>query len=142
MIIGYTTGVFDLFHVGHLNILRESKAMCDYLVVGCTTNNLVLQRKNKQPIIPHNERIEILKSIRYVDQVVIQDTMDKFKAYQKYKFNIMFVGDDWKNHPYWLKIEKKFKLFDVKIVYLPYTRNTSSTKINKILDLFIDKENK
>ena len=141
MIIGYTTGVFDLFHVGHVNILRQSKAMCDYLIVGCTTDELVRQRKNKVPIIPHKERVEILSSIKYVDQVVSQDSMDKFEAYDKYKFNIMFVGDDWKGHPKWQQMEQNFNALKVKIIYFPYTRNTSSTKINKILDSYLENYN-
>ena len=136
MIIGYTAGVFDLFHIGHINILRKSKELCDYLIVGCTIDKIVFKRKNKFPVIPYLERIEILKSIKYVDKVVPQNSMDKMLAYQKYKFNMMFVGDDWKGDSKWQELEKKFKKFGVKIIYFPYTNSTSSTKINKILDTY------
>jgi glycerol-3-phosphate cytidylyltransferase len=135
-LIGYTTGVFDLFHIGHLNILEKSKSMCDYLIVGCTSDELVQHRKHKQPIIPINERISIVESIKYVDQVVEQNSMDKFAAYEKYKFDIMFVGDDWKGTVKWQELEDKFTCLGVKIVYFPYTTSTSSTKVNNILDSF------
>ena len=94
MVIGYTTGVFDLFHIGHINILKNAKSMCDKLIVGVSTDELVLY-KNKRPIIPFNERIEIVGSVKYVDIAVPQTSMDKIDAYNRYKFNIMFVGDDW-----------------------------------------------
>lgn len=139
MIIGYTTGVFDLFHVGHVNILRNAKSMCDYLIVGCISDDFVFKRKNKYPIIPIDERIEILKSIKYVDQVVSinnMDNMEKLDAHTRYQFNIIFVGDDWKGSDTWNKLEIEFAKIGVKIVYFPYTHQTSSTKINKILDIY------
>jgi glycerol-3-phosphate cytidylyltransferase len=135
-IIGYTTGVYDLFHVGHLNLLQNSKGLCDFLIVGCTIDELVINRKNKSPVIPFLERVEILKSIKFVDAVVPQDNMDKMEAWRKYHFDIMFVGDDWKGSSEWEKIEKEFNSIGVKIIYFPYTQSTSSTKINNILDQF------
>ncbi|MEI6139837.1 MAG: adenylyltransferase/cytidyltransferase family protein [Mariniphaga sp.] len=135
-IIGYTTGVYDLFHIGHLNLLKNAKQMCDFLIVGCTTDELVLERKNKEPIIPFNERVQILESIKYVDSVVAQNNMNKMDAWQRYRFDIMFVGDDWKGSPQWESIEKGFKDIGVNIIYFPYTINTSSTKINNVLDAF------
>ena len=107
-IIGYTTGVFDLFHIGHLNILKKSKLLCDYLIVGVTTDKLV-QYKFKKAVIPFKERVKIVKSIKYVDEVVPQNSMNKIYAWKKYRFNIMFVGDDWKNTKKWDKIENEFK---------------------------------
>jgi glycerol-3-phosphate cytidylyltransferase len=136
VIVGYTTGVFDLFHIGHVNILRNAKSVCDYLIVGCTADNLVFERKNKYPIIPIEERIQILRAIKYVDEVVIQDKMDKMDAYNKYKFNVMIVGDDWQNTPAWNKIEQDFARIGVSVLYFPYTKGTSSTKINSIIDRF------
>lgn len=136
MIIGYTTGVFDLFHIGHLNLLKNAKGLCDYLIVGCTTDKLVKERKNKSPVIPFDERVEILKSLKFVDCVVPQNSMNKLEAWNRYRFDVMFVGDDWKDSPSWSTIENEFKEIGVRIIYFPYTQKTSSTKINEILDNF------
>lgn len=132
MLIGYTTGVFDLFHVGHLNMLKNAKAMCDKLIVGVTTDELV-SYKHKRAVIPFEERIEIVRNIKYVDAVVPQDTMDKFKMWNKLKFDVMFVGDDWHNTDKWNAYEKQFSAVGVKIVYFPYYKGTSSTLINETL---------
>ncbi len=134
MIIGYTTGVFDLFHVGHLNIINNSKKMCDKLIVGVTTDELIQEYKKKKCVIPFNERVEIVSSIKGVDLVVPQENMNKVEAWKKIKFNIMFVGDDWYDTPKWNQIEKDLNLKGVKIVYFPYTKTTSSTLINKTLE--------
>ena len=131
-IIGYTTGVFDLFHIGHLNLLINAKSLCDKLIVGVTTDELV-SYKNKKAVIPFIERCEIVRSIKYVDLIVPQENMDKYEAWKKLKFDIMFVGDDWHNTEKWNDIEKQFKKVGVKVVYFPYTKGTSSTLINQIL---------
>lgn len=133
MIIGYTTGVYDLFHVGHLNLLRNAKGMCDKLMVGVTTDELV-KYKNKKPVIPFEERIEIVRNIKYVDMAIPQKEIDKFEAWKKYKFDVLFVGDDWYQDKYWEEMEKKFKKVGVKIMYFPYTKTTSSTLINNTLN--------
>ena len=133
MIIGYTTGVFDLFHIGHLNILRRAREKCDKLIVGVTTDELLKIYKNKSPIIPFEERISIVKSIKYVDEVVPQENMDKLSHWDYLKFNVVFVGDDWQNTDKWNKIESDFNKIGVKVVYFPYTEGTSSTLINEIL---------
>jgi glycerol-3-phosphate cytidylyltransferase len=133
MIIGYTTGVYDLFHIGHLNILNKSKKMCDKLIVGVTTDELMMTYKNKKSVIPFEERSEIVSNIKCVDVVVPQDSMNKIDAWKKLKFNIMFVGDDWHDTPKWNIIEEELKKQDVKIVYFPYTKGTSSTIINDTL---------
>lgn len=132
MIVGYTTGVYDLFHVGHLNILRKAKSMCDKLIVGVSTDELV-KYKNKKAVIPFEERCEIVSSIKYVDVVVPQENLDKFESWKKLKFDILFVGDDWYNTERWKELEKKFKEKKVKVVYFPYTKGTSSTLINQML---------
>ena len=133
--IGYTTGVFDMFHIGHLNILRKAKEKCDYLVVGVSTDELVYRYKDKQPIIPFEERAEILRHIIYVDEVVAQIDRDKFKAWKKVKFNVMFVGDDWKGSPIFEKVENEFNTVGVEVIYFPYTKGTSSTILReKILN--------
>ena len=132
MIIGYTTGVFDLFHIGHLNLLKNAKGMCDKLIVGVTTDELV-SYKNKKAVIPFEERLEIVRSIKYVDAAIPQENMNKFEAWQKLKFDVMFVGDDWFNTPKWQEFEKQFKEVGVRIVYFPYTKGTSSTLLNETL---------
>jgi len=133
MIIGYTTGVFDLFHVGHLNILRNAKAMCDRLIVGVTIDELVAY-KNKSAVIPFEERIEIVRMCKYVDLAVPQTNMDKLEAHDRYGFNLMFVGDDWFKSDKWNAFEAELEQRSVKIIYFPYTKSTSSTLINQTLE--------
>lgn len=135
MVIGYTTGVFDLFHIGHLNMLKNAKSLCDKLIVGVTVDELVAY-KNKKAIIPFEERIEIVRNIKYVDAAVPQFTMDKFETWEKLHFDIMFVGDDWYGTDKWRDYEEKFNNVGVRIIYFPYTKGTSSTLINQtLLDL-------
>ncbi len=133
MIIGYTTGVFDLFHIGHLNLLRNARGMCDKLVVGVTTDSLVAY-KNKKAVIPHAERMEIVRAIRFVDSVIPQENMDKFEMWKKLKFDIMFVGGDWYETPKWRDYEEAFGEVGVRIIYFPYTKGTSSTLVNETLE--------
>lgn len=132
MIIGYTSGVFDLFHVGHLNLLRNAKGLCDRLIVGVTTDELV-SYKNKRAVIQQSERMEIVRNIKFVDAVVPQENMDKIAMWEKLKFDIMFVGDDWYASEKWDKLEQDFRERGVNIVYFPYTKGTSSTLINDTL---------
>ena len=132
MKIGYTTGVFDLFHIGHLNLLRNARALCDKLVVGVTTDDLV-SYKHKRAVISFNERFEIVRACRYVDAVVPQESLDKFIAWEKLRFDLMFVGDDWFKDDKWKMLDKKFSDVGVKIVYFPYTKGTSSTLLNEVL---------
>ena len=122
MVIGYTTGVYDLFHIGHLNLLKNAKGLCDKLIVGVTVDELVAY-KNKKSVIPFEERIEIVRSIKYVDAAIPQ----------KLHFDVLFVGDDWYNSERWQELEKNFKQVGVRIVYFPYTKGTSSTLINQTL---------
>lgn len=135
MIVGYTTGVYDLFHVGHLNILRRAKSLCDYLIVGVSTDELVLHDKNKLPIIPFEERVQIVEAIRYVDEVVPQYNKDKLSAYLQMdrKFQRMFVGSDWQNTPQWDRYEEQFRPYGVEIIYLPHTDGISSTILRQKL---------
>ncbi|TDB55453.1 adenylyltransferase/cytidyltransferase family protein [Bacillus sp. CBEL-1] len=135
-VIGYTTGVYDLFHIGHLNLLKRAKENCDYLIVGVSTDELVQQYKNKTPIIPFEERKTIVSAIKYVDEVVTQTTRDKFEAYKHNPFDIMFVGDDWKGTQKWNELEKQFGEYGVKIHYFPYTQGTSSTYLTEVLNQF------
>jgi glycerol-3-phosphate cytidylyltransferase len=132
MIVGYTSGVFDLFHMGHLNLLRNAKAMCDKLIVGVTTDELV-SYKNKKSVIPFEERIEIVRANQYVDAAVPQASMDKFEMWSKLHFDVMFVGDDWHATEKWADFEAQFTEVGVRIVYFPYTKGVSSTLLNEVL---------
>lgn len=133
MNLGYTTGVFDLFHIGHVSLLRNARALCDKLIVGVTTDDLV-SYKNKKAVIPFNERIEVVRSCRYADVVIAQEVLDKYVAWEKIKFDTLFVGDDWFGNDRWQELERKFNSEGVRIIYLPYTKGTSSTLINKTLE--------
>ncbi|MGN8724900.1 adenylyltransferase/cytidyltransferase family protein [Segatella copri] len=134
MVIGYTTGVYDMFHIGHLNILRRAKEQCDYLVVGVSTDELVQKVKNKTPVIPFADRCEIVGAIKYVDKVVPQFDKNKMAAWEKYHFNKMFVGSDWKGTEAWNRFEEEFKPLGVEIVYLDHTDGISSTILREIIN--------
>ena len=125
--IGYTSGVFDMFHVGHLNILQRAKEQCEYLIVGVSTNEVVESYKHKTPIIPFQDRIAIVRALRCVDEVVPQDTMDKMEMWNKVHFDVMFHGDEWKGTPLYNKYEEEFAKVGVKIEYLSHTEGISST---------------
>ncbi|SDB15639.1 adenylyltransferase/cytidyltransferase family protein [Eubacterium oxidoreducens] len=127
--VGYTTGVFDLFHKGHLEILKKSKELCETLIVGVSTDELVMQYKGHMPIVSLEERMEIVKSIRYVDKVVVQQSMDKAEAYQKLHFDVLFHGSDWKGSKMYEDVENKMQSLGVEVVYFPYTKNVSSTML-------------
>lgn len=133
MVIGYTTGVYDLFHIGHLNLLKNAKGMCDKLIVGVTVDELVAY-KGKQAMIPFEDRIEIVRSIKYVDAAVPQYDMNKLAACKKLGAKFLFVGDDWYGTEKWKEYEKQFDAEGIKIVYFPYTKGVSSTKINEALN--------
>ncbi len=132
--IGYTTGVFDMFHIGHLNILRRAKEQCDYLIVGVTTDELCISRKQKTPIIPQSERVEIVEAIRFVDQVVLQEDMDKLAAVRKYQADVVFVGSDWRGAASWETYEKEFAKEGCDVVYLSHTDGISSTILREKLN--------
>lgn len=132
MIIGYTAGVFDLFHIGHLNLLKNAKGMCDKLIVGVTIDNLVTY-KGKQALISFEDRVEIVRGVRYVDAVVPQYDMDKLAMCKKLGASLLFVGDDWYGTDKWKHYEEEFHRADVKIIYFPYTKGISSTLITSTL---------
>ncbi len=133
--VGYTTGVFDMFHIGHLNILKKAKERCDRLIVGVTTDQLCFERKNKYPIICEEERMEIVRSIRYVDQVMPQSNMDKVDAVQKIGADVVFVGSDWKGTLSWQEYEKEFSELGCEVVYLEHTDGISSTILRERMNL-------
>ena len=131
MVIGYTTGVYDMFHIGHLNILRRAKEQCDYLIVGVSTDELVQHDKNKTPIISFEDRCKIVEAIKYVDKVVPQTSMDKMAAYRELHFDAMFHGSDWKGSTMYNAIVKEFEDIGVDVVFLPHTDGISSTEIRE-----------
>ena len=131
-VIGYTTGVYDLFHIGHLNLFKNAKSMCDKLVVGVTVDELVAY-KGKQAMIPFEDRIELVRACKYVDAAVPQYDMDKLTACKKLGASYLFVGDDWYGTEKWEKYENEFSKEGIKIIYFPYTKGISSTKINEAL---------
>lgn len=132
--VGYTTGVFDLFHIGHLNILRRAKEQCEYLIVGVTTDQLCRETKGKRPIIEEQDRIAIVEAIRYVDQVVLQTNMDKHSAVKEYGVDAVFVGSDWQGTPAWEQYEKEFAQVGCTVVYLSHTDGISSTILKERMD--------
>ena len=132
MTVGYTCGVYDLFHIGHLNLLKNAKGLCDKLIVGVSTDELVAY-KHKKAVIPFDERLELIRNIKCVDAAIPQDDLDKFKAWEKLRFDILLVGDDWYGDPRWKEMEEKFKDVGVRVVYFPYTKGTSSTILNETL---------
>ena len=131
MIIGYTTGVFDMFHIGHLNILQRAKEKCDYLIVGVSTDECVQSYKHKVPIIPYVQRAAIVGAIRFVDEVVPQATMDKLEFLKQRHFDVMFHGDEWKGTELYNKYELEFAKYGAKIEYLPHTDGISSTMLRE-----------
>jgi len=139
-VIGYTTGVFDMFHVGHLHLLKKAKNHCDYLIVGVSSDELVEKYKKKKPIIPFEHRVEIISSLSFVDEVLVQSHRDKIKSYHDINFDIMFVGDDWRGDPLFESVERELEKFGAKVEYFEYTKNVSSTKFTKILQEIYDLE--
>lgn len=133
MIIGYTTGVYDMFHIGHLNILRRAKEHCDYLIVGVSTDEVVESYKHHKPVIPYEQRAAIVAAIKYVDEVVPQTTMDKLEFLKSRHFDVMFHGDEWKGTDLYDKYEKEFAQYGARIEYLSHTEGISSSILrNKI----------
>ena len=132
--IGYTTGVFDMFHVGHLNILEKAKQQCDYLIVGVSTDELVAEYKHKQPIIPFEQRIRIVEAIKYVDKVVPQTSMDKFQAWEDLRFNVLFHGNDWQGTEMYNEQQRKLSAAGVETIFFEYTQGVSSSILKARMD--------
>ncbi|MBO5379049.1 MAG: FAD synthase [Clostridia bacterium] len=134
--IGYTAGVFDLFHVGHLNLIERCKEMCDYLIIGVCDDDYVRNIKKKEPVIEENDRVRILNALKAVDEAVLVNyeiTDDKMLALERFKFDVLFSGDDWKGSERYLKTEEQFSKVGVAIEYLPYTKGVSTTEIKKTI---------
>ncbi|MCY7412586.1 MAG: adenylyltransferase/cytidyltransferase family protein [Salinibacterium sp.] len=133
--IGYAAGAYDLFHVGHLNILKRAKERCDYLIAGVVSDEMLELTKNLRPTIPLAERLEIVESIRFVDEAVVETVPDKLETWRQVGFTIFFKGDDWRGTDKGDRLEREFAAVGVEVVYFPYTANTSSTVLRRALDL-------
>ena len=135
-VIGFTAGTFDMFHIGHLNLIKNAKSRCDYLIVGINSDELVQEYKHKKVVVPLEERMEIVRSIKYVDEVMQINSLDKKISWNQKHYNLLFIGDDWKGNPRWDETEKEMGKYGVKVVYLPHTEGTNSTLLReKIIDL-------
>lgn len=130
--VGYTQGCFDMFHIGHLNLINNAKKYCDKLVVGVNTDELVYSYKNKLPVVNEKNRQEILNNIENVNFCILARTLDKKSIYEFINFDVIFIGDDWKGNERWLKTEEELSEYGVDVVYLPHTPNISSTELKKI----------
>jgi cytidyltransferase-related domain len=129
---GYTQGVFDMFHIGHLNLINQAKMHCDTLIVGVNADALVENYKKKTPVIPEQNRCKIVENIKAVDRAVIADTLDKVEMYRRLGFDVVFIGDDWKNDSRWIETERELAVCGVDVVYLPYTQDISSTLLRDV----------
>lgn len=136
--IGYAPGVYDLFHVGHLNIFRESRQFCDHLVAGVISDEMAQRAKGATPVIPLPERLDIVSSIRYVDEAVVEDVPHKLEMWQRLKFDVIIKGDDWRGTDKGDKLEADFASVGVEVAYLPYTERTSSTMLRAVLQAALE----
>lgn len=125
--VGYTQGVYDMFHIGHLNLIKHAKEQCEKLIVGVNTDDLVWKYKSRRTVIPEEDRVEIIKNLKAVDEALLVDTLDKMILYEKLNFSVIFIGDDWKGNERWVKTEEQMAIYGVDVVYLPYTPSVSST---------------
>ncbi|GGO80120.1 adenylyltransferase/cytidyltransferase family protein [Wenjunlia tyrosinilytica] len=136
--VGYAPGVYDLFHVGHLNILRHARSQCDYLIAGVVSDEMAVQAKGKAPVIPLTERLEIVRSVRFVDAAFVETVPDKLETWKQVRFDVIFKGDDWRGTEKGDRLERDFATVGVDVVYFPYTVHTSSTLLRKVLDGMLD----
>ena len=131
--IGYAPGAFDLFHIGHLNLLRRAKERCDYLVAGVVSDEVLIVHKGVTPVVPLVERIEIVRNCRYVDAAHAAMTDDKLEIWRDLRFNVFFKGDDWRGTEKGIRLERQFAELDVEVVYFSYTQATSSSRLRRTL---------
>lgn len=136
--IGYTQGVYDMFHIGHLNLINKAKEQCEYLIVGINSDSLVQSYKHKDTVIKENDRAEIVRNLKAVNEVVIVDTLDKVELLSKLKFDSIFIGDDWYGNPRWMNTKEELAKYGVDVVFLPHTAGISSTILRPKNDKRID----
>ncbi|MET9828891.1 adenylyltransferase/cytidyltransferase family protein [Streptomyces sp. NPDC006385] len=138
--LGYAPGVFDLFHVGHLNILRRARGHCDRLIAGVCSDELVVRMKGRPPVVPLSERLQIVRSVRYVDETFVATVEDKMETWREVGFDVIFKGDDWLGTDVWTTYEAEFARVGVEVVYFPYTVHTSSTLLRDALHLLAQRD--
>ena len=131
--IGYAAGAFDLFHVGHLNLLRHAKSECDHLIAGVVSDEMLQLTKGITPVIPLHERLEIVRNIAFVDEARAETVPDKLDTWREVRFTHFFKGDDWRGTEKGLRLEAEFAKVGVEVVYFPYTMSTSSTVLRRAL---------
>ncbi len=136
--VGYAPGIYDLFHIGHLNLLRNASEACDHLIAGVVTDDLAQRGKGIVPVVPHAERLEIVSSIRFVDEAVSEDLPHKLEMWERLRFDVIVKGDDWRNTDRGDKLESDFAAVGVEVAYVPYTVQTSSTILRRVLQREID----
>lgn len=134
-VAGYAPGVYDLFHIGHLNVLRHARSMCDHLIAGVVSDEMALMAKGRLPVVPLEERLEIVRSIRYVDSAVAEVVPEKLETWASVRFDVIFKGDDWKGTAKGDKLERDFASVGVEVRYLPYTVHTSSSQLRRALEV-------
>ena len=133
--VGYAPGVYDLFHVGHLNVLRHASTLCDHLIAGVVSDEMAARAKGRRPVVPLAERLEIVRSVRFVDEAVAEVVPEKLDTWRGLQFDVIFKGDDWRGTPKGVKLERDFAEVGVEVVYFPYTVHTSSTLLRQALDM-------
>lgn len=133
-VIGYVPGVYDMLHIGHVNILRRARLECDYLIAGVVSDAVALEQKGRLPAVPEGERREIVGGIRFVDEVFPEDTTDKFRTWERVRFDVVFKGDDWEGSPKWQDLQVRFAAVGVRVRFLPYTPKVSTTLRRRQLD--------
>lgn len=133
-VVGYAPGVYDMFHIGHLNILRRASENCDYLIAGVVEDDVVTQIKGRPPIVPHAERMDVVRAIDLVDEVVADWTSDKFEMWKQLRYDVLFKGDDWKGTEKALRLERLLGEVGARVHYFPYTASTSSTGLRRLLE--------
>ena len=138
--IGYTQGVYDMFHIGHLNLINSAKAQCEYLIVGVNADVLVSQYKHKIPVINENDRAEIKRNLKAVDEAVIVHTLDKLDALERFHFDAIFIGDDWKGNPRWEQTRIDMEAHGAALVFLPHTPGISSTELRPVENRRVDEK--
>lgn len=133
-VIGYAPGGYDMFHVGHLNILRHARDECDVLIAGVVTDDVLFAAKGRRPVVPLTERLEIVRSVRFVDDAVVDPHVDKFDSWREFGFNVLFKGDDWRGTAKGAMLERRLATVGARVRYFPYTIHTSSTVLRTFLN--------
>ena len=136
--IGYTQGTFDMFHIGHLNLIKNARELCEHLIVGVNSDKLVQEYKNKKPVICESERAEILRNVKGVEQCSIVSTLDKIEAHKNFHFDVIFIGDDWKGNARWERTKEDLAKIGVDLVFLPHTNGISSTGLTEVIKNLLD----